>query len=188
LEEKRLNARRSSIWGAAIVCCLPALVQHNPNGQIPVNSLADPYLVLIRDTVVQNELRLSDDQRRTVGALTDELDLPLWTLRNQSGDQATQLFQELNSTAERRMEQILSAAQRKRLAQIRLSVRGLKALLRDEVAEQLKLSDPGGEKRPDACSAEQAANANEQPAVASRRNLVAGTTRSGTRSARLAIG
>jgi hypothetical protein len=97
--------------------------------------------VLIRDPVVQNELRLTDQQRQAVRALTDELDLPLWTLRNQSGEQAVQLFHKLNATAESRMEQILSAAQRKRLAQIRVSVNGLKALLRDDLAEKLKLSE-----------------------------------------------
>ena len=83
-----------------------------------VTTLADPYLVLLRDPVVQAELRLNDQQRQAIRALTDELDGPLWTLRNQGGEKATQLFQKLTATAESRMEQILTAAQRKRLAQI----------------------------------------------------------------------
>ncbi len=62
-------------------------------------------------------------------------------MRNQGGEKATQLFQKVNSTAETRMEQILTAAQRKRLAQLRVSVFGLKALLRDDVAEKLELSE-----------------------------------------------
>ena len=126
-----------------VAFCLPANVhaQHNPNGQIIVTSLADPYLVLIRDPVVQAELRLNEQQRQSIRELTDELDGPIWTLRNQGGEKGTQLFKQLNSTAESRMEQILTAAQRKRLAQLRVSVFGMKALLRDDVAEMLDLSE-----------------------------------------------
>ena len=103
--------------------------------------MADPYLVLLRDPVVQAELRLNDQQRQAIRTLTDELDGPIWTLRNQGGEAATQLFQKLTATAESRMEQILTAAQRKRLAQIRVAVCGLKTLLRDDVAKKLELSE-----------------------------------------------
>ena len=76
--------------------------QPNPNGQIIVTSLADPYLVLIRDPVVQAELRLDDQQRQAIGELTDELDGPMWMWRNQGGAEAVQQFTELISAAERR--------------------------------------------------------------------------------------
>jgi hypothetical protein len=127
----------------AIAICSPAILraQHNPHGQIMVTSLADPYLVLIRDPVVHAELRLNDQQRQAIRALTDELDGRIWTLRNQGGEQAAQGFKALNSTAETRMEEILTAAQRKRLAQMRVSVFGLKALVRDDVAAKLNLSE-----------------------------------------------
>ena len=65
----------------------------------------------------------------------------MWTLRNQGGENATQLFQELNATAETRMDEILTAAQRKRLGQLRVSVFGLRALLRNDVAAKLNLSE-----------------------------------------------
>ena len=103
------------------------------NGQIAVGTLADPFLVLMRDPIVHAELRLSAAQRQAVHALADELDMPLWTLRNQSGQPAVQLFRKLNETAESRMNQILAAGQSKRLAQIRLSVSGLPVLLRDDI-------------------------------------------------------
>jgi hypothetical protein len=129
------------LLGAAI--CLPANVraQHNPNGQIIVTSLSDPYLVLIRDPVIQAELRLDDRQRQAIQSLTDELDGTIWTLRNQAGEEAAQQFQRLNATAEARMDQILTEAQRKRLAQLRVSVYGLMTLSRDDVAERLGLSE-----------------------------------------------
>lgn len=131
------------LLGVALCLPLPVNVraQHNPNGQIMVASLGDPYLVLIRDPVVQVELRLNDQQRQGIRALTDELDGSIWTLRNQGGEKPAQVFKELNSTAETRMEQILTATQRKRLAQLRVSVFGLRALLRDDVAEKLSLSE-----------------------------------------------
>ncbi len=127
-----------------VACGVPAhtRAQPNPNGQIIVTSLADPYLVLIRDPVVQAELRLDVRQRQAICELTDELDGPLWILRNQSGEKASQQFQEMNSTAESRMEQILTAVQRKRLNQMRVSVFGLQSLMRDDVAQKLDLSPP----------------------------------------------
>lgn len=125
-----------------LVACGPASAQHNPNGQIMVGSLADPYLVLIRDPLVHSELRLNDQQRSAVRALTDELDKSIWPLRNQGGEKANQAIKKLNSTAEARMEQILTATQRKRLEQLRISVFGLRALLRDDVAEKVGLSEP----------------------------------------------
>lgn len=48
--------------------------QQNPHGQIPVGGLADAYLVLIRDPLVHRELRLNDQQRRAITAITDELE------------------------------------------------------------------------------------------------------------------
>ena len=126
-----------------MACGLPAnaRAQPNPNGQIIVTSLADSYLVLIRDPVVQAELRLDDQQRQAIRELTDELDGPMWTLRNQGGEKANQQFKEVISTAESRMEQILTAVQRKRLNQMRVSVCGLQVLLRDDVAQKLDLSE-----------------------------------------------
>ena len=127
-----------------VACGVPVhtRAQPNPNGQIIVTSLADPYLVLIRDPVVQAELGLDDRQRQAVRELSDELDGPLWILRNQNGEKASQQFQEMISTAESRMEQILTAVQRKRLNQMRVSVFGLQSLMRDDVAQKLDLSPP----------------------------------------------
>jgi hypothetical protein len=105
-----------------------------------VAGLADAYLILIRDPLVQKELRVSDQQRRAIATLTDELDMTLWTLRNQPGEKAAEGFRKLVTIAESRMEPILSVAQRKRLTQIRLSVAGLPVLLRDDLAAKLRLS------------------------------------------------
>lgn len=142
LGEAMLTRILSRCLFGGLVCCVAGLLnaQQNPNGRIPVAGMADAYLVLIRDPLVHKELRLSDQQRRAVAALTDELDMTLWTLRNQPAERSGAGFRDLTAKAEARMEPILSRAQAKRLAQIRLSVAGLQVLLRDDIVAKLKLS------------------------------------------------
>lgn len=134
-----------SVWRCgtwSLLCCwaLTLAAQQNPNGQVPVAGLSDAYLILIRDPLVQKELRLNDPQRRAVVAVTDELDATLWTLRNQSAEKAAAGYRDLIAKTEARMKPILSEAQQKRLNQLRLSAAGVQVLLRDDVASQLKLS------------------------------------------------
>lgn len=85
--------------------------QQNPNGQIPLAGVKDAYLFLIRDPLVQRELQVSERQRQAITGVTDELDVTLWTLRNQPADRATARLRDLTAKAEMRMASILSAAQ-----------------------------------------------------------------------------
>ena len=114
--------------------------QQNPDGQIPLAGVKDAYLFLIRDPLVQRELQMSQQQQQAITGVTDELDVTLWTLRNQPADRAEPGLRDLTAKAEAQMASILSAAQQQRLAQIRLSVTGFQALLRDDIAAQLNLS------------------------------------------------
>ena len=157
----------------SVVCCWATSLgaQQNPNGQIPVAGLADPYLILIRDPLVQKELRLSDRQRQAITAITDELDITLWTLRNQPAEKAAEGFRALIAKAETRMKPILSDAQHKRLAQTRLSVAGLQVLLRDDLASKLKLSP---EQRTRIEKALEKTNASEAPRPKTNGKTVAG--------------
>jgi hypothetical protein len=59
----------------------PLEAQKNPNGKIPVGGLADAYLILIRDPLVQEELRVTDQQLRAITTLSDELDMTLSQLQ-----------------------------------------------------------------------------------------------------------
>jgi len=114
---------------------------HNPDGQVDVTALPDAYLILIRDPVVLREIHATETQRAKLAELADEIDGPLWTLRNQPADKALEGFRDLVARAEQRVEPLLSATQRKRLEQLRLAAHGLKLFLRDEVVSALKLSD-----------------------------------------------
>jgi hypothetical protein len=115
--------------------------QQNPNGQVSVFSLPDPYLVLIRDPLLHRELRLTEEQVRGVTAFNDQQDSRLWTIRNQPADKAAAAFQQLTDTARGRMDSLLTKPQTQRLAQIQLQVFGVRALLRDEVATAVRLTD-----------------------------------------------
>jgi len=124
---------------ALFVLCM-AYGQHNPHGVIPVASLDEPYLILIRDPVVHRALDLTDEQTLAITALTDEFDSLLWRTRNQPPQKAAEEVGRLTKTAEQRMADILSFAQRKRLEQIRFRVAGMEILLGEEVGEKLSLS------------------------------------------------
>jgi len=127
---------------AVLVVGRPCLLcgQQNPYGQIPVASLPEPYLMLIRDPVVHGELKLDDEQTKAVNALTDELDPRMWRTRNQPPQKAEEEIRKLTAVAEERMAEILSFAQGKRLEQIRYRVAGMEALLGEKVSEKLKLA------------------------------------------------
>lgn len=115
------------------------LAQQNPDGQLPVTSIERPYLFLIRDPVVHGELKLSARQREAIDALNQELDGPLWSMRNQSAQHIADTVQQATATAKTRLSSILSRDQQQRLDQIELWTLGMKAFLRDDFQESLGL-------------------------------------------------
>jgi hypothetical protein len=126
---------------AVLLLSAVAVAQQNPDGQLPVGSAAEPYLFLIRDPVVHEELRLSAEKRRAVAVLNDELDGPLWSMRNRPAQEQEETRQEVTATAKERLASILTSGQATRLRQIELRVLGTKALLRDDLATNLGLSE-----------------------------------------------
>lgn len=135
--------RRAGLWSLclALACGAVSPGQQNPNGQIPLSSMPDPYLLLIRDPLVHRELRLTKGQIGAVTSLTDSLDPTLWSLRNQPADRAAAQLAELTDSARERIKSVWSESQVRRLGQIQRQVAGVRALTRDDVARTLKLSD-----------------------------------------------
>ncbi len=115
--------------------------QQNPDGKLPVTQLAEPLLLLLRDPQVHNQLKLSAAQQRELNAMNDELDGPLWTTRNQSAERSAETVRDLIARSRRRLKSILNARQQRRLEQIQLWTLGMRAFLRGDVIEKLKLSD-----------------------------------------------
>lgn len=116
-----------------------AIAQQNPNGHLPITTFPKPYLLLIRDPVVHDDLQLSDRQIREISALNDELDASIMSMRNKSAQHVNQTLDKGAATAQSRLASILTPAQQNRLDEIRLWVWGMKSFLREGVAEQLQL-------------------------------------------------
>ena len=102
--------------------------------------VSNPYLFLIRDPVVHSELRLAEKQKTAITRLTDELDGPLWLLRDVSPEKGGGKLQKLIATAESKLKVILNVRQQIRLNQILLRVQGPAAFRRPDIARKLNLT------------------------------------------------
>jgi hypothetical protein len=116
------------------------LAQQNPHGQLLVATFPKPYLFLIRDPIVHDELVLTAQQRIAINALNDQLDADLWSMRNKSAQHIDQTMQQAITKAKSRLSSLLAPSQQERLEQIELWTRGMKAFGFDELPEKLSLS------------------------------------------------
>ncbi len=105
----------------------------------PVN----PGLFLLRDPLVQSELKLTDRQTAAVAALAAEFNESIWRFRDASVDSEVALKEarNLNSRVEPRLADLLDAGQRARLDGIVLQVQGTDALAYSATAARLSLTD-----------------------------------------------
>ena len=131
------------LTGLLVALCLlnaPTWAQQNSDGRLPVLQMQEPFLLLIRDPLVQAELDLSAGQAEQLKLLTDATDGPLLTTRNQSPDRGKEITKALIEQTRQRLSQFLNADQLKRLDQIELWVLGLRSLERPEVIAALGMS------------------------------------------------
>lgn len=125
---------------------LAAQAQQNAEGRLPVTQYQEPFLLLIRDPLVQSELSLTPAQETSLQKLIEETDGPLLETRNQPADRGLQTTRDLIARSRAELATFLSPSQQTRLDQIELWTLGLRSLLRDEIGEKLKLSDAQQEK------------------------------------------
>ena len=116
----------------------PALGQGKDTQSKPVSS---PYMVLIRDPVVQRELQLDPSQQNQILALTDRADGLLWMIRAMSVEKGSPALAKLIIGTQVEMKKILSTRQNIRLREIVLRVQGSNAFLRDDVVGYLGLNE-----------------------------------------------
>ncbi len=117
-----------------------ANAQSNPYGRLAVTQFAQPYLLLIRDPVVHDDLKLDTRQREAVRKLTDELDVAIWSMRNKSRDHVAKTMTTSMAKAKSAMSTILTREQFHRMDQIVMWTIGMKAFTRDSIVEKLSLS------------------------------------------------
>lgn len=101
----------------------------------------NPGVFLLRDPLVQAELELSVAQKSAAAELAAEFNEAIWAFRDASVDSqpAVQEARRLNALIEPRLEELLQAEQRQRLAGIILQVQGNDALLRWAIVQKLSL-------------------------------------------------
>ena len=109
---------------------------------LPVEPVS-PGLFLLRDPVVQRELKLTDRQIAAAGALAAEFNDLIWRFRDASVDSEVAMKEArlVNSQLEPRLAELLDAKQRTRLEDIVLQVQGTDALAYSSAAAKLSLTD-----------------------------------------------
>ncbi|MCA9161987.1 MAG: redoxin domain-containing protein [Planctomycetales bacterium] len=118
-----------------------ASAQQNPDGRLPIGGLDNPLVFLLRDEVVLKDLKATTEQRASLAKLSDKIDALILPTRNQSAEKSQTAWETSTRGAERYAAAILTDSQRQRLEQIKYWIQGSRALVRDEVAERLKLEE-----------------------------------------------
>lgn len=102
-------------------------------------------LFLATNPQVQQELKLTEEQREKVSSLRQQLGEKFrglgLELRKLPPEEALKRTQEIREEVEKELAKILEEKQLKRLKQIELQVEGLAALARPEVAEKVGLNE-----------------------------------------------
>jgi hypothetical protein len=104
------------------------------------DGVENPYLFLLREPAIYDELRLTDAQKKSLLAVNERFDGPLLALRIKPPDEARQELARIYDETQRETQQLLSASQQQRLSQILLRLRGAECLLNDKVASGLEMS------------------------------------------------
>lgn len=137
---------RSSVSLAALaLLAVPALAQPHSSGT------GQAALALLTNRSVQEELRISEDQKKKIDAASRKLNDMRQekmkeagiTLKNilQKRAEMDRITKALNAEADRILSSVLDDKQTARFKQIRLQQRGLRAFTTEEVETALKLSD-----------------------------------------------
>jgi hypothetical protein len=103
-------------------------------------AVGNPYLLLIRDPVIHEELNVTDRQRQSITRVTDQLDGTLLAIRGQSVQQGTAALKKLIADTQVKMNAILTPVQEKRFSEILLRVQGIRAILLDDISGKLSLT------------------------------------------------
>jgi len=99
-----------------------------------------PITSLLRSGRIHRELRLAPETAAQIEKAVDEVDLPLWRLRDLPPEKRNEQADQLVGQLRRRLSEILSVRQTDRLNQIVWQAQGVESLVEPEVAIRLKLT------------------------------------------------
>jgi Spy/CpxP family protein refolding chaperone len=129
-----------------LAACDSSTAQDNPpgrrgQGRFGMGGAGGSALGLLRIDVVQNDLKLTDDEKASIQKLQDAARDNRTALQGLSGEERTAKMQEIAKDQDAKIAGILDDKQKARLKEIRLQSRGAQALTDKELAEALKLTD-----------------------------------------------
>lgn len=101
----------------------------------------DPSILLMRDDTVRAELGLGDKQRRELDRLLKQHNRVLLAIRDVSPSGADETAQPALAELREQIAAVLSDEQETRLANLVLQAQGYDAILRDDIATELGLTD-----------------------------------------------
>ena len=110
--------------------------------------MPDPFLFLVREPAVLDDLQLSQEQRRAVSSVNEDSDPTLLAMRALPPQQQQESMGRMIADAKKRVAQILTNTQRQRLEQIRLRLRGMRSVRHDD-GRLWRLIPPGDDRRGD---------------------------------------
>lgn len=102
---------------------------------------ADPFWTLVHDQAVRDDLKLSAVQQTDWRAVLDPLDLACFKLQNKAPAEAKPALTKLLAEAKAKLGTLLKPQQAQRLDQIVVRAQGPAALVRDDLASKLKLTE-----------------------------------------------
>src|SRR5262249_28594448 len=121
----------------------PVLAQRPGGG---LGGFGGGVLFLLGQKSVHQELKLSDEQIKQVKELADKQRESFQGLRDLSPEERRTKRQEMNKANNEAVDKILKPEQFNRVKQISLQQQGARAVLTDEVAKTLKITDDQKEK------------------------------------------
>jgi Spy/CpxP family protein refolding chaperone len=135
--------RKLTRWMAAVAVLAAATtaVSAQPQGGRRPMSLGPSPLQLLGQKSVQEELKMTDDQTKSVGELSQKQLRGLAGLQDLDPEEREKKFSEMRKEAEKNISEILKPEQAKRLNQIYLQQQGAQAFERPEVVKDLKITD-----------------------------------------------
>lgn len=123
---------------AALAVCTEAQAQRGQRGGPRRGGNA---LFLLRNDVVQKDLKLNEKQQSELDDLLSEQSNAFQELRDADPEKRRETARELAAKAKTSLKKILDKKQNKRLHQLQLQQQGAAALAQPKVAKKMKLSD-----------------------------------------------
>ena len=132
----------SRTWMPVAALALLSFVSRQGSAQpnVHYDNVQNPYLFLLREPAIHEELRLTEPQRRALAEVNERFDGPLLALRTAPAEKASQQVTQIQTDTQQVVQDILDENQQRRLVEVLLRMRGAECLQIDNVAESLALN------------------------------------------------